>query len=743
MDALLNQPRIDNFIYLNRDNRWLGFHWRGLEIRSDGALQLCSVPLFDGDSPKPADNFDGPAGLAQAPDGTIYLSDPLGHRLFRIGCDEALVPISCIGGEGNIPAQLSTPRGLFIPKYRNAIFVADSQNHRVQVFDLASSQLVDIWGQTSVLRAPEPGSTPGRFNTPWTLAGDDSGNLYVIDYGNRRVQKFNRLGEVVPEFWKTIDNAQYLGQPSDIAVYSGSDRTSVYVVDERAHAVFVIGADGNPRRDVQHRLISFGAAQLKKPMGIAVDKDAVYVGDNELHRILKFSTADYGFMGEAVGYEGSIAALALDAGGNLLVHSGSGALPVRLLTDAGYGIRGVLWSEAISVSSAGSEWHRVQAKCEELTANVHLRLFFHTSDDPNDQPTDPDVDNPFSDPKWKPAAATPDPLANTHDLFIGGPRSHYLWLGALFGGDGRSTPVVPQILLEFDHDGYLNDLPALYQTEPNSRDFLLRFLALTETLFQDLENNIAGLSRLFDPLAAPKEFLAWLATWLAVELDENWNEQQQRRLIASAFERYSRRGTVAGLRESLRLLTGVGGIIQEPILYAAWWSLPSPAATCACHNASRGSKETAWQGVENSVLGATTMLAAAQPQGAVLGSTATLDYSTLIRNEEFGSPLFEDVAHQFTVQIYRSALSCPETISRVRAVLDREKPAHTDYHLCIIEPHLRVGFQARLGIDAVVAGGTEDIRLGAATLDADDVIGGEPAGRIGEQSRIGIGTRIG
>ena len=137
------------------------------------------------------------------------------------------------------------------------------------------------------------------------------------------------------------------------------------------------------------------------------------------------------------------------------------------------------------------------------------------------------------------------------------------------------------------------------------------------------------------------------------------------------------------------------------------------------------------------------MLAAAHPQGAVVGSTATLDYSNLISNEEFGSPLFEDVAHQFTVQVYRSALSCPATISRVQALLDREKPAHTDYHLCIIEPRMRVGFQAAVGIDTVIAGSAEGIRLGAASLDAIDAIGGEPTGRIGEQSRIGIGTRIG
>jgi phage tail-like protein len=321
-----------------------------------------------------------------------------------------------------------------------------------------------------------------------------------------------------------------------------------------------------------------------------------------------------------------------------------------------------------------------------------------------------------------------------------------LWIAALFLGEGRSTPVVSQMSVEFDHTGYLAQLPAVYQTEPRSRDLLLRFLALAETLFQDLENSIGRLPALFDPQAAPKEFLSWLATWLGLDLDEGSDEETHRQLIASAFERYGRRGTVAGLRESLRLFAGVNAVIQEPILNAAWWALPSTPATCGCHGTPGkpdGSKTPAWQNTENSVLGATTMLAASEPQGAVLGSTTTLDYATLISNEEFGSPLFEDVAHQFTVQIHRSALNCPESLSRVRAVLDREKPAHTDYHLCVIEPRMRVGFQASVGVDTVVGGSAPEIALGSTLVDGNEVIGGESGGKIGGQNRIGIETRLG
>ena len=134
------------------------------------------------------------------------------------------------------------------------------------------------------------------------------------------------------------------------------------------------------------------------------------------------------------------------------------------------------------------------------------------------------------------------------------------------------------------------------------------------------------------------------------------------------------------------------------------------------------------------------MLAGAHPQGAVVGSTATLDHSHLITGEQYGAPLFEDVAHQFTVQIYRSQLKCAGTLEAVRAVIEREKPAHTDYHLCIIEPRLRAGFQARVGIDAVVAGPPSAIKVGEGVGTA---LGGKGGFRVGDASRVGTTTRVG
>jgi hypothetical protein len=228
---------------------------------------------------------------------------------------------------------------------------------------------------------------------------------------------------------------------------------------------------------------------------------------------------------------------------------------------------------------------------------------------------------------------------------------------------------------------------------------------------------------------------------LAVELDEDWDEEKQRRTIVQAFDLYGRRGTAEGLREALRVFGGVNAIIEEPIMNAAWWSLPAASSACGCHGES---KEPGWQATENSILGVTTMLLPASAQGAVLGSSATLDQSHLITNEEFGAPLFSDLAHQFSIQIYRTQLRCPETLHRLQAIIDREKPAHTAYHLCVIEPRMRVGFQARVGKDAVVGGPASEVILHEGmVLDQRNSLGAEPTGRLGEQSRVGLSTRVG
>jgi phage tail-like protein len=356
-----------------------------------------------------------------------------------------------------------------------------------------------------------------------------------------------------------------------------------------------------------------------------------------------------------------------------------GALTLARTTGDGFATWGVFRGGPFSAMDGPTPWYQLQAYADSLPEGTHVQLFTLTTDEADIGAFDAAADDPF--PKaagWH--AAPRDGL----DLVIPNPPACFLWIGGVLRGDGQTSPSIRQIRVDYGRDTYLSLLPAIYGKDASRRDFLQRFLSLHESVLGSLEGVIADLPLLFDPSAAPNgefpSWLSWLAGWLAFDLNEAWSEAETRQNLARAFQLYGQRGTVEGLRRYLKLYAGVEARIEEPGLQAALWSLG-----------------------ETSTLGFTTMLAPAHPQGAVVGTSATLGQSHLTRGDDFGAVLFEDVAHRFCVQVYCAELTRPGALADVQAVIEREKPAHTTYHLCVIEPHMRVGVQARVGIDAIVA----------------------------------------
>jgi len=87
------------------------------------------------------------------------------------------------------------------------IFISDGYiNSRVAKYD-KNGDWVKQWG--------EPGSGPGEFKTPHSIAADAQGNLYVADRGNRRIQVFDHDGKFLREM--TID----VPAPADAQTWMG------------------------------------------------------------------------------------------------------------------------------------------------------------------------------------------------------------------------------------------------------------------------------------------------------------------------------------------------------------------------------------------------------------------------------------------------------------------------------------------------------------------------------------------
>ena len=106
---------------------------------------------------------------------------------------------------------------------------------------------------------------------------------------------------------------------------------------------------------------------------------------------------------------------------------------------------------------------------------------------------------------------------------------------------------------------YLKYLPAIY----SDSDFMGRFLMIFESVLKPIQNVVDNVAYHFDPALTPQEFLPWLASWVDVVLDESWPLERRRALVSSAVELYQWRGTKRGMREYLRVYTGVEPQITE------------------------------------------------------------------------------------------------------------------------------------------------------------------------------------
>jgi phage tail-like protein len=102
-------------------------------------------------------------------------------------------------------------------------------------------------------------------------------------------------------------------------------------------------------------------------------------------------------------------------------------------------------------------------------------------------------------------------------------------------------------------------LPAVYQED----DFALRFMAAFDVVMSAAVSTIDNVAWYFDPSTAPQDFVAYLASWVGVELDETWSEAARRELVGRAVELFRIRGTVEGLRANVAIYTGTEPEIIE------------------------------------------------------------------------------------------------------------------------------------------------------------------------------------
>ena len=127
--------------------------------------------------------FQGPLDVAIDGSDNIYVVDSGNHRIQVF--DPGLNFLTVIGGSGSGDGQFNFPIALDVSG--NFLYVADAGNFRIQKFDISN-----VWssgGSNGISFADEwgtPGTGNGQFASPRPMAVDGNGDLWVVDRDNMR-----------------------------------------------------------------------------------------------------------------------------------------------------------------------------------------------------------------------------------------------------------------------------------------------------------------------------------------------------------------------------------------------------------------------------------------------------------------------------------------------------------------------------------------------------------------------------
>jgi len=225
--------------------------------------------------------LNAPRNLAIGPDGEIYAADSGDGRIVRFDQDgTAGAAWGSKTAEGQTPAAPGTfnePWGMAADSSGN-LYVADTWNHRIQKIDSSGKFLLE-WGVAGL-----SSEGPDRFWGPRAIAIGKDGRVYVTDTGNKRVAVFDGNGKFLLQFDQQGDAA--LDEPVGLAI--GPDG-NVYVADTWNQRVAIFTADGQFVRSFPVQAWSSNAVEHKPYL--AIDQTGrVYVTDPQTFRVLVFTS---------------------------------------------------------------------------------------------------------------------------------------------------------------------------------------------------------------------------------------------------------------------------------------------------------------------------------------------------------------------------------------------------------------------------------------------------------------------
>ncbi len=262
---------------------WLGVFvlcclWTAIQPQAANA-QISRVKRVDGASTS-VGKFTYLYNVSVDQAGNVYVADTGNHRIVKL--DPTGNPIAVFGKQGTGPGEFMWPMAVVVDRKGN-MYVADNVNHRVQKLSSEGSFIWQVGGD--VVASSNGATEQPLIDSPFGLALDSEGSLYVADAMLHRIVKLNPDGNLITRWGEFGTEPGQMRYPHSVAVDKAGN---VYVSDFVNHRIQKFTSDGK-------FLAAWGGpgtaeGQFQDPWGVAVDnKNRVWVADLSNHRIQVFN----------------------------------------------------------------------------------------------------------------------------------------------------------------------------------------------------------------------------------------------------------------------------------------------------------------------------------------------------------------------------------------------------------------------------------------------------------------------